>query len=166
MTERTTIVKMAELTVEEWGGEAATVLKTTLGSCVGVFLLDPRRRVAGLAHIMLPASIPRDPVVGKYADTAIPTLVRKLEERGCSRRDMQASLVGGARMFDTGNSKGLSAIGDMNVSASKKILESFCIPVVFERTGGAQGRTVRYDSREKEPSVHLLMQPSRGAQNG
>jgi chemotaxis protein CheD len=165
--ERTTHVKMAELAVEDWEGEEAAVLKTTLGSCVGVFLLDSRRRVAGLAHIMLPTSIPRDPVVGKYADTAIPTLVRKMEERGCDRRAMRASLVGGARMFDTGtNGKGLSAIGDLNVAASKKILASLGIPVVFEETGGAQGRTVRYDSREGEPQIHLLSQPGQGAAAG
>jgi chemotaxis protein CheD len=162
--ERTTHVRMAELAVEEWSREEAAVMKTTLGSCVGVFLIDQRRRLAGLAHIMLPASIPRDPVVGKYADTAIPTLVRKMEERGCDRRNIRASLVGGARMFDTGaNGKGgLSAIGDLNVAASKKILASMGIPVVFEETGGAQGRTVRYDSREGDPYIHLLSQPGQG----
>ena len=31
-------------------------LKTILGSCVGIILRDPERRVSGLAHIMLPGT--------------------------------------------------------------------------------------------------------------
>jgi chemotaxis protein CheD len=158
MTERMVVVKMAEMSVEEWGGEDATVMKTTLGSCVGVFLHDPRRGLAGLAHVMLPASQPRDPVVGKYADTAIPSLLRTMEQKGSSRADIRASVVGGATMFSTGNGKGLSTIGLQNVDAARRILGSLGIPIVFEETGGSQGRMVRYDSRAREPAIHLLAQ--------
>ena len=47
----TVTVKMAEMDVVTDGWS----LKTILGSCVGIILSDPDRRVSGLAHIMLPA---------------------------------------------------------------------------------------------------------------
>ena len=50
-TEDTVTVKMAEMDVVTDGRR----LKTILGSCVGIILRDPDRRVSGLAHIMLPA---------------------------------------------------------------------------------------------------------------
>jgi chemotaxis protein CheD len=149
---------MAEMSVVEWGGngEESVVLKTTLGSCVGVYVMDQRAKVSGLSHIMLPRINPRDPKIGKYADTAIPTLVRKMEERGSRRQDMRACLVGGARMFAVDERTGLGAIGDMNVNASRESLARLGITVVFEETGGTRGRTVKFDNRTLTPDIHVL----------
>ena len=47
-------VKMAEMDVVS----DSSRLKTILGSCVGIILRDPERRVSGLAHVMLPATSP------------------------------------------------------------------------------------------------------------
>ena len=67
-------VKMAGISV----AENSKLLKTTLGSCVGVILHDAKKNISGLAHIVLPQMIRQDAVLGKYADTAIPTLVSRL----------------------------------------------------------------------------------------
>jgi chemotaxis protein CheD len=123
-------------------------LKTTLGSCVGIILYHEGKGVHGLAHIMLPEQIKKDPAVGKYADTAIPELVKQMELKGAARRQLKAFLVGGANMFefacktDNAGKKGMTLIGDKNVESVKKVLESLEIPVVFEETGGNSGRTV------------------------
>ncbi len=158
MNERLVNVLMAEMSVVDWGGnvEEPVVLKTILGSCVGVYVADPRARVSGLSHIMLPHIHPRDPKIGKYADTAIPTLVRMLEEKGGRRQDMRACLVGGARMFAADERTGLAAIGDMNVKVSRETLMRLGIPVVFEETGGSRGRTVKFDCRAPTPDIHVL----------
>lgn len=45
-----------------------------LGSCVGVVIHDPVKKIAGLAHVMLPSSAlaKQDQInEAKYADTAI-----------------------------------------------------------------------------------------------
>ena len=79
----TYVVKMAEISViKNNGGSVPSNLKTTLGSCVGVILTDRKSGVHGLAHIMLPEMLKRDPAVGKYADTAIPALLGEMKKKG------------------------------------------------------------------------------------
>ncbi len=78
MIGNTLLVKMAEYAVTA----ESYCLKTTLGSCVGVVLHDPARRITGLAHIMLPNRLGSDPKIGKFADTAIPRLLQELQALG------------------------------------------------------------------------------------
>jgi chemotaxis protein CheD len=143
-----TIVKvgMADLNVAKGGA----VLKTTgLGSCVGVTLYDPQMKVAGMAHIMLPSSdIAREGQlnIAKYADTAIPELVRRLKEMGADLRRLVAKLAGGAQMFAFAGGGDSMKIGPRNVQSTRLALEAFSIPVVSEDTGANYGRTVELDS--------------------
>lgn len=84
MQENLIKVGMADLNVVSQSG----VLKTTgLGSCVGVTLYDSRSKVAGMAHVMLPSSeIAREGSlnIAKYADTAIPELISRMEQLGAN----------------------------------------------------------------------------------
>ncbi len=67
---------MGELAVHAEGG----VLRTLLGSCVGVALFDRRLRIGGLAHVVLPRSRGQVDQPGKFADTAIPELMKRMEQ--------------------------------------------------------------------------------------
>jgi chemotaxis protein CheD len=144
-------VKMAEMDVVT----DERCLKTILGSCVGVILRDPDRRVSGLVHIMLPACRPGDEATGKYADTAIPALLARLKTSGGRPGSLQALLIGGAQMFPMANSN-LSSIGDLNVTAVRKALQEKKIPIVFEDTGGRAGRTVIFDNATGKVVVKTL----------
>lgn len=135
-------------------------LKTVLGSCVGIILHDPVRRVSGLAHIMLPAQHRDDGIEGKYADTAIPALLARLISSGSGLSSLQAFLIGGALMFPMGNVK-LASIGDQNVQAARRILSESRIPIVFEDTGGKTGRTVVFDNATGKVSVQTLRATAR-----
>ncbi|GIO10881.1 chemoreceptor glutamine deamidase CheD [Cohnella xylanilytica] len=154
-----TVVKvgMADLNVAA-GGAA---LKTTgLGSCVGLTLFDPKQLVAGMAHIMLPSSdIAREGQLNlaKYADTAIPELLKQVLRLGADRRRLVAKLAGGAQMFafSSGASDSLR-IGPRNVESAKLALESLDIPVVAEDTGGNYGRTIEFDSRSGVLSIRSV----------
>jgi chemotaxis protein CheD len=137
----TVTVKMAEMDVVADGRS----LKTILGSCVGVIVRDPDRRVSGLAHIMLPVRRRDDEATGKYADSAIPALLARLATSGGRMGSLQALLIGGAQMFPMGNSA-IGSIGDLNVEAARKALQEKKIPIVFEDTGGKAGRTVTFDN--------------------
>ncbi|MFW6180224.1 MAG: chemotaxis protein CheD [Spirochaetota bacterium] len=147
MGHRTVIVKMAEMDVVESTPSEPVSLKTTLGSCVGIILAHAKSGLHGLAHIMLPERLREDPATGKYADTAIPELLRMMEARGARRGELKALLVGGANMFEFSGKNGASLIGEKNVEAVKKVLDDLGIPVVFEETGGNSGRTVLYHAR-------------------
>jgi len=151
MAANTVNVKMAEMDVVTDGRS----LKTILGSCVGIILCDPVRRVSGLAHVMLPNRHGGDAATGKYADTAIPALLSRLTESGGRRGSLQAFLIGGAQMFPMGNIR-IASIGDQNVEAARRILAESKIPIVFQDTGGKAGRTVLFDNATGQVSVRTL----------
>ncbi len=144
-------VRMAEINMVR----DSLSLKTILGSCVGVILHDPVRRISGLAHVMLPRSSRADPSVGKYADTAVPALLAMLTGNGCRLPSLRAYLIGGARMFP-GDCDGLDSIGDQNVRAARAALQRASVPIVFEETGGTQGRAVVFDNLKGEVSIRTL----------
>lgn len=160
MAERIIIVKMGEMAVVWDGIKEVTMLKTTLGSCIGIVLTDRERNVSGLSHIMLPSRSKDDPVLGKYADTAIPLLIEKIEKRGGKINNLKAYVVGGATMF--GNGDLMLNIGMRNYEVVKAILEKYDIPIVYEDVGGNSGRTVTYNHNYDEINVKTL---SKGFKN-
>lgn len=120
-----------------------------LGSCVGVTLYDPKLNLAGLAHVMLPTSdIAKngDVNVAKYADTAIPELIKRLVKLGSKPSRLEAKLAGGAQMFAFASASEMMRVGPRNVEACKKALFAYRIRVVAEDTGGNCGRTIEMDS--------------------
>lgn len=136
-------VGMADLAVER----SPSVLKTCgLGSCVGICLLDPVTKVGGMAHIMLPSSSMAKSLENpaKYADTAVPLMVRKMQDLGANRSRMVAKIAGGAQMFVFAGSSEVMRIGERNAQAAKEILRELGIRLVAEDTGGNYGRTIEF----------------------
>lgn len=91
-----------------------------LGSCVGLSLYDPEHKVAGLAHIMLPNAPSKhrmDIPTGKYADIAVPELIKQMREKGADKKYLQAKIVGGAQMFPISNRKEAMPIGERECEA-------------------------------------------------
>lgn len=119
-----------------------------LGSCVGIALYEPVRKVVGLAHIMLPSSqqAKNNSNIAKFADTAIARLVEDMTAIGASRSHIVAKLAGGAQMFSFNDASEMLRIGARNVSASKEMLQLLRIPIIAEDTGGNYGRTIEISS--------------------
>lgn len=111
-----------------------------LGSCIGLAMIDRTARVAGLVHVVLPESHDAAGPAGKFADLAVPELLRRLRAAGAVERRLETALVGGARMFEM--SGGLD-IGSRNEQAVRAALAKARITVHATQTGGNQGRTVR-----------------------
>lgn len=145
-------VKIAEMITTD----RPVILKTTLGSCVGIVLHDCTKHISGIVHIMLPKMPEKDPVISKYADTAIPALLEKLISRfGTERKNLKAWMVGGANMFNF-CSESVLLVGDRNVEESRKILEGLGVPIVFEDIGGVRGKTVMFNNATGEIQVKKL----------
>lgn len=138
-------VGMADLNVAHMTG----VLKTTgLGSCVGVTLYDARVKVAGMAHVMLPSSdIAREGKlnIAKYADSALPEMIRLMQALGAEIRRMEAKMAGGAQMFSFGSQSDTMRIGPRNVESCKEMLNHYKIPIKAADTGANYGRTIEFD---------------------
>ncbi|WP_028611014.1 chemotaxis protein CheD [Paenibacillus harenae] len=139
-------VGMADLNIATEGA----VLKTTgLGSCVGLTLYDPHRKIAGMAHVMLPSSdIARETPINlaKYADTAIPELLDRMIAAGAYLERLKAKMAGGAQMFAMSGQSDSLRIGPRNVESCTAMLSRFKIPIVSQDTGGSFGRTIEFDS--------------------
>lgn len=117
-----------------------------LGSCVGIVLYDPVKRIAGMVHIMLPDStkILNNENRAKFADTGIDLLITRMTAIGADRRLFIAKIAGGAQMFAFGNNSDMMRIGERNVEATKLKLQALGIPIRAEDTGANYGRTIEF----------------------
>ena len=138
-------VMMADLKALNHPGMLTTL---GLGSCVGIALYEPCKKIIGLAHVMLPSSemSRNNGNAAKFADTAIVKLVEEMLKLGANKNIIIAKLAGGAQMFGFNLSSELMKIGERNVSTTKRKLEELNIPVVSEDTGGNYGRTIEFYS--------------------
>lgn len=129
-----------------------------LGSCVGITLYEPNKKIGGLAHAMMPsyanARFKSNPA--KFVDTAISLMVEKLVEKGCKVNDLEAKLVGGAHMFSSIPKNSFLNIGIKNVNVAKERLSSYGIKLVSEDTGNNYGRTVYFDLATGKVKVKTL----------
>ena len=141
MTNRSTasseLVPMAGIGVSQGTG----TLRTLLGSCIGVALYERRLKLLGLAHVVMPDSKGVETALGKYADTAIPETIRRMQALvGSQRLTLTAKIAGGANMFAHVNQLNPSSIGEQNMAAVERVLKSFEIPILARHVGGTAGR--------------------------
>lgn len=132
-----------------------------LGSCVGVVIYDPALKICGMVHVMLPdsASVRNNSNVAKFADSGIKELVRRLESKGMSRRNMKSKIAGGAQMFAFDSKSEMMRIGERNVEACKKMLRELQIPILAEDTGLNYGRTVTFYPETSEFEIKSVGKP-------
>jgi chemotaxis protein CheD len=115
-----------------------------LGSCIGLAVLDRHARVGGLAHIVLPESHDDGEEPGKFANRAVPELIFRMRMAGAATHRLEAVLVGGARMFATGELD----IGARNTAAVQQALAALNVKVHATATGGTLGRSVRVSAAD------------------
>ena len=115
-----------------------------LGSCVGILLYDTEKKTTALIHIMLPDSSTFREITNpyKFADLAIPLVLKELEEMGTRKRHLIAKIAGGAAMFKFSEQSINSDIGERNIIAVKKALANENIKIVAEDVGGSKGRSM------------------------
>ncbi|MCX6343712.1 MAG: chemotaxis protein CheD [Armatimonadetes bacterium] len=125
-----------------------------LGSCIGLCAFDPSTKLACLAHIVLPQARTKDTdEAGKYADTAIPYVVKQMTARGANASRLRFAIAGGAQLFSFPGSDSQLDVGRRNIEAVKELLADMNLKLVGEDTGGKSGRTVTFDSQTGEVLV-------------
>ncbi|OQX81136.1 MAG: hypothetical protein B6D56_03155 [Candidatus Omnitrophica bacterium 4484_70.1] len=148
-------VGMAEMVV----ASAPNILVTRgLGSCLGIVLFNPIKKIGGLAHPMLPdihtAKFKNNP--SRFVNAVILNMVEELERRGSKRVLLKAKLFGGAHMFRSIPEDSPFNVGKRNIIAAKEVFSSLRIKIVGEDTGGSYGRTIFFDLESGKVKVRTV----------
>ena len=128
-------------------------LRTVLGSCVGIVVYDPERKVGGLAHSILPEATTESTELGKFADQAVDNLIMQLLSIGADKKRLVAKLFGCATMFGSQERNGL---GDRNAVAAQQRLEQNGIPILATALGGTKGRKMMFDPATGAARVEII----------
>jgi chemotaxis protein CheD len=141
---KTLVVGVAEMVASNDPG--AELLTYSLGSCLGIAVYDPVKKVGGLLHIMLPDSS-IDPAKAAslpfmFVDTGVPRLFQAVYNLGGDRRTLVVKVAGGAQFLDP---KGVFNIGERNFTALTNLLARHGLSPHAQDVGGVRSRTLRME---------------------
>lgn len=112
---------------------------TILGTCVAVCVWDPKAKVGGINHFLLPYAVGNGQASPRFGNVANRMLIEKVTALGASPRGMCAKLFGGMSSRIRPGVDGRD-LGLANVELAKKFLDEARIPIVAEDVGGDRGR--------------------------
>lgn len=158
MTVQRIPVKASEIRV---GGPDLVLFAIGLGSCVAIVLYDPRAKIGGLAHTMLPspASSRRPAPPGRFPETALDAMLEEMKRLGAVQKRIYARLVGGAAMFESILADEGTPLGTRNIEASRAALKAAGIPIRGEEVGANYGRTIHFHIDDGRILVNSVRRP-------
>jgi len=138
------------------------VLRTVLGSCVGVTFWVPRLGAAALCHPMLPVAPIKHganiaPAAGRrYVDFAIREMARRLDVLGAHRAEVQVKLFGGGDVLLVTNPGSRPTVGKLNIESALRILDSEGFDVTASSLGGTSGVNIQFHTATGEVRLRRL----------
>ena len=150
---KTFVVGVADMVASN--DSSAEIVTYSLGSCLGITVYDPIKKVGGLLHLMLPDStIDAAKAVSApfmFADTGVPRLFHAAYNLGADRSRLVIKVAGGAQLLDQ---QGIFNIGSRNFAAFGKLLAQNGLRAHATDVGGLSSRTVRLDLTNGQVSVN------------
>jgi chemotaxis protein CheD len=124
-----------------------SILRTVLGSCVGITFRIPRLGAAALCHPMLPVfpAAKGDASVGlRYVDFAIRDLMQRFDALGADRAEIEVKLFGGGDVLPVGEGGGRATVGKLNCDSALKVLREERLEVAASSLGGSSGINLQF----------------------
>jgi chemotaxis protein CheD len=125
---------------------SAEIVTYSLGSCLGVTIYDPVKKIGGLLHLMLPESnIDAAKAVNMpymFVDTGVPRLFHAVYQLGADRSRLIVKVAGGSQLLDH---QGVFNIGSRNLKAFETLIAQNGLAIHASDTGGISSRTLRLD---------------------
>jgi putative nucleotidyltransferase with HDIG domain len=114
------------------------ILKSFLGTCVGVALFDEEAKVGGMIHLLLPKPVSRAGAARpeKYASTGFPLFLEAICNQGASKSNLKAFIAGGALVGPVKDTDLNLDIGGRTADTVLKYLKAEKIRVEKSETGG------------------------------
>jgi chemotaxis protein CheD len=127
------------------------ILRTILGSCVGVTFYSARLGAGALCHCVLPRCpliwpLGTSPTEGhRYVDFSIRYLAREFDTFGGRRQELEVKLFGGADVLPIAGTRGEKpTIGALNCAAALEVLTQEGFTIAVSDLGGARGRRIHF----------------------
>lgn len=141
MEEKMIEVGLADMKIAQ---ASARLVTRGLGSCLGITIYDPLKKIGAMTHAMLPdidkARIKSNPA--RFVNSVIRKAVEELEKLGSSRVHLVAKLFGGAHMFTFIASDSILNVGQRNIEVAQAVLKELGIRAAAQEIGGTFGRTI------------------------
>jgi chemotaxis protein CheD len=140
-----------------------TVIRTLLGSCVGVTFWNARLKVGALCHGMLP-KCPSDPPDGsppesryRFVDFAIRDIARKFDELGAQRSEVEVKVFGGADVLLGENGQlRRPTVGSLNCDSALDVLGAEGFKVIASSLRGTKGLNIHFNTGSGEVRLRRL----------
>jgi chemotaxis protein CheD len=149
-------------------GDEKTRIRTLLGSCIAIVLWQPRLRIGGMCHFMLPSrsqSASRAKLDGRYGEDAMQMFMRELKRTATSPGEYRTRLIGAGRMFhQAGNVPLAIDICARNMEAARQLVVQHGFGLHAEDLGGRGHRSVIFDVWSGDVWLKQVpLQPGRAA---
>jgi chemotaxis protein CheD len=130
-----------------------TIIRTLLGSCVGVTFWSEKLGIGALSHSLLPRCASdrsaNSSLQGghRYVDFAVRDLARQLDELGARRPEVEVKLFGGADVLLVSDSAAsVPTVGKLNCQAAIEVVNAEGFQVIASSLGGTVGRNIEFDT--------------------
>jgi chemotaxis protein CheD len=133
-----------------------TILRTLLGSCVGIAFWAPRLGLGALCHPMLPRTPPKAAASlsrsagRRYVDFAIRDLAHQFDALGARRDEVEVKLFGGGDVLVMTPNSNRPTVGRLNGEVALKVLEEEGFAVVASSLGGKRGVNIHFNTESGE----------------
>lgn len=134
----------------------ASWITTVLGSCVSVTMFNPRLRIAGICHGMLPEPHGRsrrhaEQEPFRFLCFVVPEMTQAMQRFGIPPEEVEVKMFGGANLIDIGGDPHDDrSIGDSNVTMARKLLVAACYKIKAQRVGGDCGCKIVFNTSTGE----------------
>jgi chemotaxis protein CheD len=136
---------------------APTLIKTVVGSCIAVCLIDPVACVGGMNHFMLPAPAPdREESTdrARFGVHAMDLLVGAVQKLGGQRRRLQAKIFGGGHVLQI--PRHAESVPERNIRFINEYMIAEGIPVLSRDLGGYLPRRIHFATDSGKVQVKRL----------
>jgi chemotaxis protein CheD len=137
-----------------------SILKTVLGSCVGITFHVPRLAASALCHPMMPThtakpSVRTDPIAARrYVDYVIREIAHEFDNLGAARSEVEVKLFGGADVL--ASSLRGATVGTMNAETALRVLQDEGFRVLASSLGGSRGIFIEFHTDTGEVLLRKL----------
>lgn len=139
-------------------GKGTDILKSSLGSCVGIALFWKNKKRFALAHCLLAEATTQSfNIDARYVSQAVPSLISLMQIKTIEDfKEIEAVIAGGGNMTAAKVTKDENLVGYLNIRATEKYLNKYGIKIIYRDVGGKNGRKIQIFCETAEYKIDII----------